>query len=398
MLGSYKVLDLSGRLGWLAGRVLVDLGADVIKVERPGVDREDADWRAFNIGKRLLILDVTVEAGREAILAAVPRVDVLIESAAPDGPEADWLDPERLAELNPELIHVSVTPYGRTGPRAGWRGGDLEIMAAGGAMSIVGEPDGRPLRNSVPQSYAWAGAHAAAGALVALNNRSAGGGGQHVDVSAQASIVTSLAHAPTFVDMLGVVPGRVGSGISGRSVHGGTYRAFWRCKDGYINFIVYGGPAGRRTNKALVEWMGEKALDLGALAEIDWDTYDPILADQAEIDRLEAPMATFFESVTKAEFLDGAFRREMLGYPVSTVADIAADPQLTAREFWRDLPSRDGGSERHCGAFYRADGVRPELSNAAAGKDGDARDILLELGLLETQIESLEDKQVVQAE
>jgi crotonobetainyl-CoA:carnitine CoA-transferase CaiB-like acyl-CoA transferase len=398
VLDGYKVLDLSGRLGWLTGRILVDLGADVVKVEDPGADRNDADWRAFNVGKRLLVLDLTAEAGQQAILAALPKVDMLIESAAPDGPEAAWLDPDRLAEINPELIHVSVTPFGREGPRAGWRGGDLEIMAAGGAMSIVGEPDGRPLRISVPQSYVWAGAHAAAGALVALTHRSAGGGGQHVDVSGQASIVTSLAHAPTFVDMLGVVPGRVGSGIGGRSVHGGTYQAFWPCKDGYINFILYGGPAGRRTNKALVEWMREKDLDLGVLAEIDWDTYDPILADQAEIDRLEAPIATFFETVTKAEFLDGAFRREMLGYPVSTVADIAADPQLTAREFWQELPLPDGGSERHCGAFYRIDGERPALASAAAGNGGDSRDILLELGLPATQIDALEAKHVMALE
>jgi crotonobetainyl-CoA:carnitine CoA-transferase CaiB-like acyl-CoA transferase len=394
MLGGYKVLDLSGRLGWLAGRILVDLGADVIKVERPGIDRDDADWRAFNIGKRLLTLDVTEAAGQEAILAALPRIDILIETATPGGPEAAWLDPERLAGLNLELIHVSVTPYGREGPRAGWRASDLEIMAAGGAMSIVGEPDGTPLRISVPQSYAWAGAHAAAGALVALTHRTGGAGGQHVDVSAQVSIVTSLAHAPTFVDMLGVVPGRVGSGISGRSVHGGTYRAFWRCKDGYINFILYGGPAGRRTNKALVEWMREKDLDLGVLAEIDWDTYDPILADQDEIDRLEAPIATFFETVTKAEFLDGAFGREMLGYPVSTVADIAADPQLEARGYWRDLPTADGDSERHCGAFLRVDGARPSLSV----KTDDNRTILRDLGLVDTEIDALAAGQEAAAE
>ena len=394
MLGGYKVLDLSGRLGWLAGRILADLGADVIKVENPGFEAEDADWRAVNIGKRLLTLDLTQEAGREAILAALPRIDVLIETARPGDPEAAWLETDRLADINPDLVHVSVTPFGREGPRAGWRGSDIEIMAAGGAMSIVGEPDGRPLRISVPQSYPWAGALGGAGALVALTHRSGGGGGQHVDVSAQASIVTSLAHAPTFVDMLGVVPGRVGSGISGRSVHGGTYRAFWRCKDGHINFIIYGGPAGRRTNKALVEWMREKDLDLGFLAGIDWDTYDPIMADQAEIDRVEAPIAIFFETVTKAEFLDGAFRREMLGYPVSTVADIAADPQLEARGYWRDLPTADGDSERHCGAFLRVDGARPSLSV----KTDDNRTILRDLGLVDTEIDALAAGQEAAAE
>ena len=389
MLGGYKVLDLSGRLGWLAGRILADLGADVIKIEPPGADLDAAEWRALNVSKRLLRIDPASDAGRRAILVMIPRVDILIETAEPGDPACDWLAAERLSALNADLIHVSITPYGRTGPRAEWRGSDLEIMAAGGAMGLAGEPDGQPLRISVPQAHSWAGAHAASGALMALLHRQAGGSGQHVDVSAQASILVALAHAPAFADLLGVVPSRAGSHLTGRSVHGAVFRVFWRCKDGHINFVLYGGVAGRRTNEALVAWMREKGFDLGPLEDLDWVKFDPTGVTQEEVDRIEAPLAAFFESLTKFDFLEGACEREMLGYPVSNVADIAADPQLDGRGFWQDLPLPGGGGERHCGAFHIADGTRPRLRNPALDGSGEPREILKDLEFSDAEIEAL---------
>ncbi|MDH3547157.1 MAG: CoA transferase, partial [Gammaproteobacteria bacterium] len=220
MLDGYKVLDLSGQLGWLAGRMLADLGADVVKVEPPAAELDDADWRALNINKRLLRLDPGSRAGTRVLQRMFTAADILIETARPGDPDTAWLAPERVAAISAELIHVSITPYGHRGPRAGWRGSDLEIMAAGGAMALAGEPDGAPLRISVPQACSWAGVHAAAGALTALAHRTAGGGGQHVDVSAQASVVVALAHAPTFFDLLGEIPSRAGSHITGRTVKG----------------------------------------------------------------------------------------------------------------------------------------------------------------------------------
>ncbi len=397
MLGGYKVLDLSDRLGWLAGRIFGDLGADVVKVEPPRASLEDADWRAFNVNKRLLRLDLASHAGREAIERMIAQVDVLLETAMPGDADNAWLQPELVARLNSRLVHVSITPFGRDGPRAEWRGTDLELMAAGGAMSMAGRPDGAPLRISVPQAGSWAGAHAAAGALVALKHRSESGEGQHVDVSAQASIVVALAHAPAFFDLLGETPTRAGSDITGRSVKGANYRAFWRCKDGYINFVVYGGPAGRRTNKALVEWMGEKGIDLGPLADIDWDKFDPKLATQADVDEIEAPLAAFFASITKSEFLEGACQREMLGYPVSTVADVANDPQLDARAFWQDLPLPEGGSERHCGTFFVADGLRPAIRNHLPDSSGESVEVLADFGFSSGEIKTLLGRQSVEA-
>ncbi len=235
MLGGLRVLDATGPLGWFAGRLLADLGASVIKLDAPGTDRSSPAWRALNINKL-----VSPQAGIESLAS---EADVLL--ATPESRQA--LGYAQLAALNPRLIVVAITPFGLDGPKAGWHGSDLEIMAASGAMSLAGEPEGAPMRVSVPQSPGWAGALAAGGALTALAARARSGRGQLVDVSAQAAVITALSHAPAFFDINGIVPSRAGIYITGRSVTGAKYRVFWPCRDGFVNFILYGGVAGRRS-------------------------------------------------------------------------------------------------------------------------------------------------------
>ena len=361
MLEGIRVLDCTGRLGWLAGRLLGDLGAELTKLEAPQADISPADWRALNVNKRMLRVDLSGPSGRHTLDVLVAKADILIATPDPGSGDAGLFDYGRLCSINPRLIVVAITPFGLTGPKAAWLASDIEIMAAGGAMSLAGEPDGIPLRVSVPQSYAWAGSQAAVGALTALAARWKTGRGQLVDVSAQAAVVIALAHAPTFVDIAGTTPTRAGAFMTGRSVAGAKYRVFWPCRDGFINFILYGGAAGRRTNEQLVAWMQELGFELGPLGGIDWARFDPTRASQAEVDAMEIPIGRFLDSLSKRGFLEGAHKREMLGYPVSSTADIATDPQLEARAFWQDIPGHDGRIERHCGAFVVVDGARPPL-------------------------------------
>ncbi len=366
MLEGIQVLDCSGRLGWLCGRLLADMGAAVDKAEAPGADLSAAEWRALNLNKRLLRLDLEETGARQALDRLAAQLDILIATPRAGSRDRELFDFERLSGVNPRLILVAITPFGLAGPKADWQATDLEIMAAAGAMSLAGDPDGEPMRVSSPQSSGWAAAQAAVGATMALAARARTGRGQLVDVSAQAAVITALAHAPTFVDIAGTTPTRAGAFITGRSVAGARYRVFWPCRDGHINFILYGGAAGRRTNEQLVAWMRERGADVGPLAAIDWSKFDPTRASQAEVDAMEAPIAGFLSTLGKREFLDGAHRREMLGYPVSTVEDIAADPQLQARSFWQDVPAADARMHRHCGAFFRLDGERPVLGAAPA--------------------------------
>ena len=270
-------------------------------------------------------------------------------------------------------------------------------MAAGGAMSLAGEPGGLPVRVTAPQSYAWTSAQAAVGAMVALAHRAMTGDGQHVDVSGQASVVAALANAPPFYDIAGDIPTRDGSFITGRSVHGARFRVFWPCKDGHVNFILYGGSAGKRTNAGLISWMNEKGIDLGVLATIDWDTFDPTQQTQAQIDELEKPIGNFIRTLTKREFLEGTFKREMLGYPVSTVADIATDPQLEARGFWQDIAGPDGRPVRHVGGVAVIDGKRPDLRHPLAVPGQHSRAILKEFGFKDADIDKLVASGVVRA-
>jgi crotonobetainyl-CoA:carnitine CoA-transferase CaiB-like acyl-CoA transferase len=376
MLAGRVVLDCSTELGWLAGRILADLGAEVLKIDPPCVDRGRPDWLAYNVNKRPLDLDLADEASSGLFDALVRRADFVIACYRPQDPQAAVFDYARLAALNPAIIVVAISPFGQTGPRAKWKASDIELMAASGAMSLAGEPDGMPVRVSVPQSYGWTGAQAAVGALVALNHRDVSGRGQLVDVSGQASVVLGIAHAPAFWDMEGVEPSRAGAFMTGRSVTGARYRVFWPCRDGYLNFILYGGNAGRRTNENLLAWMSEAGADLGVLAYIDWARFDTTLASQAEIDAIEAPVLRFFAGLTKREFLDGAHCREMLGYPAATVSDIAEDPQLAARRFWQEAIGPDGVRRRYCGCFAVIDGKRPRLREyplAAPGGQGSDR-------------------------
>jgi crotonobetainyl-CoA:carnitine CoA-transferase CaiB-like acyl-CoA transferase len=154
--------------------------------------------------------------------------------------------------------------------------------------------------------------------------------------------------------------------MTGRSIRGARFRVFWPCKDGWLNFIFYGGRAGRRTNEQLVAWMRERGAELGPLATVDWTRFDPTKADQGEVDALEAPALKFFAQITKREFLTETHRREMLGYPVSTVADIADDPQLLARGFFETIVGDDGCKQTFCGGFAVIDGERPSLHRPAA--------------------------------
>jgi crotonobetainyl-CoA:carnitine CoA-transferase CaiB-like acyl-CoA transferase len=363
MLKGILVLDCTSRSGWLAGRLLADMGADVTKIENPDAEIHTSGWRALNVNKRLTRLDLSEGAGQRELDRLAAGADILLATFTPGTREAALFHHDRLCAINPRLIVVAITPFGLTGPKAGWIASDLEIMAASGAMSLAGEPDGTPLRVSAPQSCGWAGSQAAVGALTALAARARTGRGQSVDVSAQAATLVAVSHAPAFVDVDGTTPTRAGAFMTGRSVKGARYRVFWPCRDGFVNFILYGGVAGRRTNTQLVAWMRESGAPLGALAQIDLAKWDPTLATQGQVDALEAPIAAFFSSITKRQFLEGAHRREMLGYPVSTAADIAQDPQLAARGFWQDVAAADGKVERHCGCFAIIDGKRPPLGS-----------------------------------
>ena len=380
LLAPYRVLDLTGPLGFLTGKVLADLGADVIKVEPPAGDparewppylvrdgvRQSVHWMALNANKRGITLDLDTPAGQFLLRELARHADFLLESFPPGHLEARGLGYGQLRAANSRLILVSITPFGQQGPYRDLVASDLEIMALSGAMSLAGEEDGEPMRVSAPQAAMWAGVEAAMGALTALVYRTRTGLGQWVDASAQVAVMAALAHAPVFWDMNRVNPERAGIFITGRAVTGARMRAFWPCQDGWINFIVYGGVAGRHTNQQLVAWMDEKGLAPEFLKQVHWSQFSVPNLNQAEVEAIEAPIGRFFATLTKREFLEEATAREILGYPVSTVEDIHHDDQLAARRFWQEVTDGlSGVTVRYPGGFAIVDGERLPIRRPA---------------------------------
>ncbi|HKC18710.1 MAG TPA: CoA transferase [Candidatus Dormibacteraeota bacterium] len=388
-LSGYRALDLTDRLGWLCGKVLADLGADVVKVERPGGDRGRSDrfaWLAFNAGKRSIVLDLGTAFGRGLLLRMASGSDFLVATFTPAELARLRLGYEELAKVNPRLIVTSITPYGSDAPDPEAAASDLEIMAAGGPVSLAGDPDRPPVRVTLPQAAAWTGLQAAVGTLIAHHNRRRTGKGQHVDVSAQASMSPMLVQAPMWWSMLRQVPHRSGPYLTGRNVHGAPTRNIWRCADGYVTFAFYGGGAGRVSNRELIRWMASRSAVPAWLAEFNWDAFDPATVEPETLQRLESALAPFFASLTKKEFEDGCVQRRILGYAVATAADIAVDEQLAARGSWQDLPDAESGkSLRYPVGYARFDGRALEVSRPAPRCGEHQAEVLAEFGLAEAQ-------------
>ena len=159
---------------------------------------------------------------------------------------------------------------------------------------------------------------------------------------------------------------RTGPFLLGRSNVGSRFRNLWACADGFVSFAIQGGPIGRHTGRMLAEWMAERGTVPSVIAAIDWDRFDNTTLSQAEVDDLEAAIAPFLRSLTKAEFFDEVISRKMLGYPVSDASDSLADPQLRARDFWRRLSPAEGLPPLPIpGGFALFDGERPGMRRRA---------------------------------
>jgi benzylsuccinate CoA-transferase BbsE subunit len=356
----------------VCGRILADLGADVVKVEPPGgeADRlrppfagdvENAErsipWIAANVNKRGITCDLGSFEGRALFARLAASARIVVESSPPGR-----LQEIGLADALRDVIVVSITPYGQDGPLAGVPASDLEVTAASGSLWLAGEEGHAPVRTTQPQSPYWSGMYGALGALVALQSLVA----QRVDVSAQAAMTTVHPPAPVWWDIAGEEHGRTGPFLLGRSVVGSRFRNLWACADGFVSFAIQGGPIGRHTGRMLVEWMAERGAVPPVLAAIDWDRFDNTTLTQAQVDELETAIAPFLRSLTKSEFFAAVVGRKMLGYPVGDASDSLADPQLRAREFWRTFAPVDGLPPLPFpGGFALFDGVRPALTRPA---------------------------------
>ena len=382
MLDGLEVVEITGSDIWSSaavahcGRILADLGADVVKAEPPEGDpvrrvppfigEQRGDDRgllfiALNANKRGVIL----EPGDRGTLDALLRdADVVLQPSVVVDPGGDA-----------KRIVVTITPYGSTGPLAETPASDLEVTAASGSLWLAGEPGGAPVRTTLPQSPFWTGMYAAMGALTALLERRRTGNGQHVDVSGQQSMVTVHPPAPVFADVAREEHMRLGPNLLGRSIVGARFRNVWPCADGHVAFAIQGGPIGRHTGRELAAWMAERSYAAPRFRATDWDAFDNRTLSQADVDALEAEVGGFLRTLNKDAFFESVIARNMLGYPVADAADIYDDEQLRARAFWQDV-AIGGATLTFPGGFALFDGERPWIRRAPPRLGEHQRDVL----------------------
>ncbi len=367
MLSPYRVLDLADDRGIFCGRVLADLGAEVLKIEPPSGDparrigpfygddpgiENSLFWQLYAANKKSAAIDIGTPAGRDVVLRLAAGADFLIESFRPGHLDELGLGYDAVAGVNPRLIYVSITPFGQTGPYRDFLATDLVGAALSGFAYLTGDPDRPPLRVSVPQFWTLGGAAGAAGAMVAHSHRVHTGRGQRVDVSCAQTLTRTLSHAPQFWDMNGVVLERAGPFRpigSGRML-----RVNFECADGYVNYIQPGGATGGRAMAAMSAWMEEEGEGSALLSGTDFGAYGFGQLPDAVLEEMSVALEAFFKSRTKRRLSEEAIARRALLFPVNDPADVRAYPQLAARGFFREVEGPDGGALTTLGPWISA--------------------------------------------
>jgi crotonobetainyl-CoA:carnitine CoA-transferase CaiB-like acyl-CoA transferase len=366
MLSPYRVLDLSDERGLLCGKMLADLGADVLQIEPPAGnsarriapfhrDEPGPDssyfWWAYAANKRSITLDLTRADGRALFARLAAAAHFVVESGRPGELAALGLGYDRLAAINPALIVVSITPFGQTGPYASYVASDLVGMGMGGFMYVTGDADRPPVRVGFPHFYLHGSAAAAAGALLAHAQRVQSGEGQHVDVSCQEAVARSLANSLASYAVEGAVIVRQGSY---RQTGADTFmRITWPCKDGFVNFQFSGGASSGQSVNNFVRWMADEGEPDEYLMSLDFKSMGYGMITNETMQRIVPPVSRFLLKRTKQQLFDAAIARRILLFPVATLGDILENPQLEARSFFRSVEGLDG-AVRLLGPFARA--------------------------------------------
>ncbi len=406
MLSPYRVLDMANEQGLLCGKILAELGADVIKIEKPGGDssrhigpyyHDEIDpekslyWFAFNTNKRSITLDFETDAGKEIFKDLVRTADIVVESFPPGYMKSLGLDYPELEKVKPDIIVASITPFGQDGPYSRFKDSDIGIYAMGGYMSTIGDGDRPPVRISHhPQTWLHAGGQAAQGAMLALYWREMTGEGQYIDVSTHDSITRFTPERVTnFWDY--------GKKVARRGTRRAVLGRIWECKDGHVYAIYWGGEAGKRWNIPLIKWMDSEGMATDFLKNFDWDTFDMIHNPEEILRKIAEPTSDFFHAHTKAELLQGALEYNVQVYPINSAVEIANNLQLKARDYWVTLEHPElGTSIRYPGAFAKTTAVPPRVTRRAPFIGEHNREMYLgEMGLSEERLRELNERGII---
>lgn len=326
------MLDLSRVLaGPLCSMTLADLGADVIKVERPGVGDETRSWGppwaegpegaesayylSVNRNKRSVTADLATDEGQALIRRLAETADVVLENFAPGTLERWGLDYDALAAANPRLVFCSITGYGADGPEAGRPGYDFAVQARAGWMSITGEPEGAPMKVGVALVDVLTGQNATIATLAALRERERSGHGQRIEVALFDSAVAGLINVAQAALVTGREPSRYGNAHPTIV----PYQAFQAADRTFV--VAVGNDA---------QWQRLcRALDLPELAADDRFRTNPARIEHR--DQVTALLGTHFREHPAAEWLARLRAADVPCGPVQSVREALRDPVLRER-------------------------------------------------------------------
>lgn len=387
MLAGIRVLDLTNTVGSFCGKVLADMGADVVKLEPPGGSdersmppfaatargrRESLWWKSFNRGKRGVTLNLRAPTGLEILRRLVSTSQVFVQSAfsAPELPvDAGLIDEFRNAQ--PELVCTTITPYGTTGPWSTHRARDITLQGMGTYMYVTGDTDRPPVRIGGDIAYCHVGSQAAAATVIALFGTTRSGHGRTVDVSAQEAIIWTLLNTTMAWDIAGHEETRGGGVMRKERASDLRTRLVWPCRDGWVHFVPIGGGGGfarRKSFAKFVEWMEEEGVADPRLGSRDWNGKDANDISQGEYDLVAATILEFLKDKTRGDLFQRALRDAILLAPIEGIADVLQNPQLMSRGFWDSGGDADFADAVFPGPFaqlnrtpLRRNGRAPEI-------------------------------------
>lgn len=402
-LAGIRVIDLADPLGAYGGRLLSDLGAEVIRIEpvsgRSSVDRVpffmttgsppvSVFERFVNAGKKSVTLDIAAPEAESALTALLAGADVLVESPVAVLSAAGW-SPERVSAINPSLIRVQVSPYGSEADESLSTADDLVLLGAGGLLAMGGYPDIGPVAVYGQQTTYMASIFAAVAAIAGLIGRHRTGAVLGADVSAQECVAQALEESVVRYAMTGEV--RSSQGDVAKEAGTGCYR----CADGYIS-VVAGRLGTAPAWAALVRWLIECDSEAAVLGEEQWARFD-FRQRPESVETFRRIFERFTSTRSGQELYRGAQERGIALSPVNNFSAVRDDAQLVDRNFFVDVEDPElGMTVTYPGLPYQMSGTPLRGPRPAPRRGADNVDIYTHaVGLSHDELESLIARGVV---